>query len=295
MKVAVVGLGLMGEPIAERLLAAGHALTVFNRTPERTAPLAEAGATVAPSLAGVWDSADLCITMVANDAAVQQVTAAEGGLLEGGGRSGRVLVDMSTVSPAASASVAAAAVGAGVGYLRAPVSGNPTVVRAGNLSIVASGDRATFDEVEAVLRDIGPNVFYVGGGEEARVLKLALNLMIAGTAQLLVEAVVLGEANGLDRATMLEVIGASAAGSPFVRYKTAPLVDRDYTTTFSLENMHKDLSMALEAADRVGAPLPVTLLVDQIVQTCIAAGMAESDLMGLLPHLQAEAGVTPDI
>ena len=109
-----------------------------------------------------------------------------------------------------------------------------------------------------MLRDIGANVFYVGGAEESRVLKLALNLMIAGTAQLMVEAVVFGEANGLDRATMLEVMGASAVGSPFVKYKTAALVARDYTTTFSLENMHKDLTMALDAAGSVGVPLPAT-------------------------------------
>jgi 3-hydroxyisobutyrate dehydrogenase-like beta-hydroxyacid dehydrogenase len=202
MRVAVVGLGLMGEPIARRLLAAGHELTVFNRTPGRTEPFAADGAIVAPSLAGVWDSADVCVTMVADDAALRTVTAADGGLF-GDGRDGRVLVDMSTISPSASAAVAAAADDAGVGFLRAPVSGNPTGVRAGNLSILVSGHSATFDGIEPMLRDIGPNVFYVGAGEEARVLKLALNLMIGGTAQLIAEAVVFGEANGVDRATML--------------------------------------------------------------------------------------------
>ena len=157
------------------------------------------------------------------------------------------------------------------------------MVRAGNLSIVVSGDVSTFEEVEPILRDIGPNVFYVGAGEEARVLKLALNLMIAGTAQLIAEAVVFGEANGLDRATMLDVMAASAVGSPFVKYKTAALVAHDYTSTFSIANMHKDLQMALEAADGTGVSLPATLLVDELLQACIAAGMEETDLMALLP------------
>lgn len=292
MKVAVVGLGLMGEPIAERLLAAGHELTVFNRTPGRTGPLEAGGATVAAGLAAVWDAADVCFTMVTGDDALRSVTQGEGGLLAGA--RGRVVVDMSTVSPAASREIAAAADAAGVAYLRAPVSGNPSVVRAGNLSIMVSGDRAAFETVEPLLREIGPNVFYVGAGEEARVLKLALNLMIAGTAQLISEAVVFGEANGLDRATMLEVMGASAIGSPFVKYKTAPLVARDYTTTFSLANMHKDLAMALEAAGQTGVGMPVAALVDDLVQACIADGLAETDLMTLLPRLQRDAGVTPD-
>ncbi|TML69445.1 MAG: NAD(P)-dependent oxidoreductase [Actinobacteria bacterium] len=294
MRVAVVGLGLMGEAIAERVLSAGHELTVYNRSPGRTEALERAGATVAPSLGAVWDTADVCITSLTDDAALRAVTGGESGVLSGG-RSGRTLIDMSTVSPSASAEIAREASASGVSYLRAPVSGNPSVVRAGNLSIMASGDRAAFDAVESTLRDIGPNVFYVGDGEQARVLKLALNLMIAATAELIAEAVVLGEAGGLDRATLLEVMGASATGSPFVKYKSAPLVARDYTTTFSLDNMHKDLVMALAAAADAGVPLPVTARVDELVQECIAAGMGQTDLMGLLPRLQRAAGVTPDI
>jgi len=290
MKVAAAGLGLMGAPIARRLLEAGHDVTVFNRTPGRTDELAADGATVAASLEDVWSTADVCFTMVTGDDALRAVTS---GLFAGG--RDRTVVDMSTVSPAASAEVAGAAAASGVGYLRAPVSGNPTVVRAGNLSIMVSGDRTTFETVEPTLRDIGPHVFYVGGGEEARVLKLALNLMIAGTAQLVAEALVFGEANGLDRATMLEVMAVSAAGSPFVKYKTAALVARDYSATFSLANMHKDLQMALEAAEQSGVPLPATSRVDELVQACIAAGMAETDLMGLLLQLQRDAGISSDV
>jgi 3-hydroxyisobutyrate dehydrogenase len=293
MRVGVTGLGLMGEPIARRLLEAGHDLTVHNRTAARTEGLGAEGAVVAARVGDVWASADVCFSMVTGDDALRAVTLGAEGLLAGG--AGKLLVDMSTVSPAASAEVARAADAAGVGYLRAPVSGNPTVVRAGNLSIMVSGDRGAFEHVEALLREIGPTVFHVGEAEQARVLKLALNMMIAATAQLIAEAVVLGEAGGLDRATMLEVMGASAVGSPFVKYKTGALVARDYTTTFSLANMHKDLAMALAAADGAGVPLPATARVDELVRECIAAGMAETDLMGLLPRLQQAAGAEPDI
>jgi 3-hydroxyisobutyrate dehydrogenase-like beta-hydroxyacid dehydrogenase len=293
MRVAVAGLGLMGEPIARRLLAAGHPLTVFNRTRERTEPFAADGASVAVSVGDVWATADVCVTMVTGDDALLGITLGDEGLLARG--HGKVLVDMSTVSPDVSREVAGAADAAGVGFLRAPVSGNPGVVRSGNLTIIVSGDRTTFESMKQLLRDIGPNVYYVGDGEQARVVKLALNLMIAGTAELVSEAVLFGEASGLDRDAMLEVIGGSAAGSPFVKYKTAPLVARDYTTTFSLANMHKDLAMALAAAGQAGVTLPTTEQIDGLVQECMAQGMAETDLMGLLLHLQAKSGVPTDV
>jgi 3-hydroxyisobutyrate dehydrogenase-like beta-hydroxyacid dehydrogenase len=290
MKLAVVGLGKMGEPIARRLLAAGHELVVYNRTPGRADRLVELGAAEVGSPADVWDTAEACITMVADDKALRELTAGEGGLFDDRGR-GHTVIDMSTVSPSASAELAEEAERVGIAFLRAPVSGNPTVVEAGNLGIMVSGDEAGFEKLEPMLHDIGPNVFYVGGAEEARVLKLALNLMIAGTAELMAEALVLGEASGLDRAKLLEVMAASAIGSPFVKYKTAPLVEDDYTATFTSAAMHKDLALALEAGDNAGVPLPVTAVVQQLVLACMSSGMADLDLMVLVPRLQRESGL----
>src|SRR5690349_8031109 len=277
----------MGEPIARRLLDAGHTLCVWNRTAKKTAGLAEAGVEVLTAPGDACRSADVLVTMVLDDAALLEVTDE----LFSAGAKGRVLIDMSTVSPAASRRVAEAANAAGAGYLRAPVSGNPSVVEAGNLGIMVSGDEQVFARTEKLLRDIGPNVFYVGGGEEARVLKLALNLMIAATAQAIAEALVLGEAHGLDRAKILEVMGASAIGSPFVKYKTPALVADDYTATFTGHAMWKDLSMALAAAHEAGAPLPVTAAVQQLVEGCIGSGWGDDDLMMLLPRLRREAGL----
>lgn len=291
MQVAVLGLGKMGEQIAQRLLDAGHELCVWNRTADRASGLAAAGARVLSSPREACEAAEVCVTMVLDDRALVDVT----NELFAEPREGAVLVDMSTVSPAASRQVADAAVAAGVAYLRAPVSGNPSVVAAGNLGIMVSGDEEVFARTEALLRDIGPNVFYVGPGEEARVLKLALNLMIAGNAQLIAEALVLGEANGIDRAKMLEVMGASAAGSPFVKYKSAALVQDDYTATFTGYAMWKDLTMALAAAHDASAPLPVTATIQQLVEGCIGSGWGELDLMALLPRLRREAGLEPGL
>lgn len=288
MQVAVLGLGKMGEPIARRLLDAGHQVRVWNRTASKAEGLADAGAEVLAAPGEACRSAEVVVTMVLDDAALLDVSHE----VLAGDAAGRVLVDMSTVSPAASRQVADAAAAAGVSYLRAPVSGNPSVVQAGNLGIMVSGDAAAFERVEALLRDIGPNVFYVGGGEEARVLKLGLNLMIAATAQAIAEALVLGEAHGLDRAKMLEVMGASAVGSPFVKYKTAALVADDYSATFTGQAMWKDLSLALAAAHEQNAPLPLTAAVQQLVEGCIGSGWGDDDLMMLLPRLRREAGLS---
>jgi 3-hydroxyisobutyrate dehydrogenase-like beta-hydroxyacid dehydrogenase len=281
----------MGEPIARRVQAARHALAVWNRTPGRADALVEGGAQLLASPAEAWGSADVCVTMVLDDEALRDVTVREGGLLAAAdGAADRVLVDMTTVSVGVSREVAQAAEEAGIAYLRAPVSGNPSVVEAGNLTIIVSGDERVFGRVESMLRDIGPNVFLVGGADEARVLKLALNLMIAGTAELIAEAIVLGEASGLERGKLLEVMAASAVGSPFVKYKTAALVARDYSATFTSAAMHKDLALALDAGREAGVPLPVTAAVQQLVQACVSSGMAEADLMSLLPRLEREAG-----
>jgi 3-hydroxyisobutyrate dehydrogenase-like beta-hydroxyacid dehydrogenase len=287
MNVAVAGLGLMGSPIAERLIDAGHAVTVYNRSAEKTAPLVQRGATPAASLAEIWKSADVCITMLADSAALEAVVPE---LLDDEGASGKTLIDMSTVSAAVSAKVAALAADARVGYLRAPVTGNPVAVRAGRLGMIVSGDEALLESMRPLLLDVGPTIFYLGGGEEARVMKLAVNLMIAGTAELLAEAVALGEAHGLDRGTLVDVIAGSAIGSPFIAYKKDPLVADDYTSTFSARLMRKDLGMAMDSAAEAGLPLPVTKLVDGLLENCVEVGLGELDFSALLPRLKGEAG-----
>jgi 3-hydroxyisobutyrate dehydrogenase-like beta-hydroxyacid dehydrogenase len=290
VRLGLIGIGKMGEPIGRRLLAAEHDLTVHNRTPERAARLVDEGARPVSAPADVWEHADVAITMITDDAALRAVTLGDGGALATA-PSGRVLVDMSTVSVAASREVADAAGPAGVTYLRAPVTGNPSVVEAGNLGIIVSGDEETVRRLEPLFGDIGANLFYVGPGEEARVMKLALQVFIAGTAQLLAEALVLGEANGLDRARMLEVLGASAVGSPFVKYKTAALVADDYSSTFTSRAMFKDLSLILECANAAAVPVPVSALVQQLVLGCISTGMGDDDFMALVPRLRREAGL----
>jgi 3-hydroxyisobutyrate dehydrogenase-like beta-hydroxyacid dehydrogenase len=284
-RVAVVGLGKMGLAIAERILAAGFPLAVYNRTPGREADLVEGGATVLGSAAGGLRVADACVTMLADDAALEAVVLGPEGILAGA-RPGTTLIDMSTVSVAVSEKVAAAAETAGVSFLRAPVSGNPVVVRSGNLTIIVSGPQETAEALDDLLRAIGPTVFYVGDGERARVVKLVLQVLIGGTAELLAEGLVLGEAAGIDRAKLLEVISASAVGSPFVAYKTEPLLRGEYSATFTTTMMLKDVDLVLDLAEGAGLELPFTEHLRPLLEETAEAGYADSDLMTLLLRLE---------
>jgi 3-hydroxyisobutyrate dehydrogenase-like beta-hydroxyacid dehydrogenase len=290
MRVAVLGLGAMGAAIARRLEDAGAELAVYNRSTARAREFVDRGADLGATPADAASGTDVAISMVADGIAVDAVLLGEDGVLAAEAPP-PVVVDMSTIDVPASERVAARAAERGVAYLRAPVSGNPGVVAAGNLTILVSGDAGALARVRPVLEAIGPTVLHLGEGEQARVMKLALNLMVAGTAQLLAEALVLGEANGLERARMLDVIGASAVGSPLVKYKSAALAADDYTSTFSARLMHKDLQLVVECANSAGAPVPVTALVEQLVQGCIGSGMGDLDFAVLVPRLAREAGL----
>ncbi|MFL5981847.1 MAG: NAD(P)-dependent oxidoreductase [Gaiellaceae bacterium] len=281
--MGLVGLGNMGTAIAERLLEAGFPLAVHNRTRGKAEPLAARGAAVAESAADLAAQADVVLTSVADDDALEAI--AEEVLA--GARAGTVLVDLSTVSPAASARVASRAASASVEYLRAPVSGNPTVVRAGNLSFIVSGRAETLARVEPVIRAIGPTIHYVGDAEQARIVKLAVNLMIAGLAQLMSEALVLGEAAGVSRAALLDVMGTSAVGAPFVKYKTEPLLNDDYSATFTTALMEKDIDLVLEAADDNAVELPLAHELKTLLRAASEAGYTDDDFIALFLSLRS--------
>ena len=275
----------MGSAFAERLLDAGYQLVVHNRDRQKTEPVAARGAAVTETAAELAATVDIVLTSLSDDDAFQSVAAS---VVEAA-RPGTVLVDTSTVSPGASARVAALAERASVLYVRAPVSGNPSVVRAGNLTFIVSGPRAACARAEPVLLAIGPSIRLVGDAEQARVVKLAINLVIAGLAQLMSEALVLGEASGVSRAALLETMGNSAAGAPFVKYKTEALLQDDYSATFTTSLMEKDLDLVLEAAAAARVRLPLAGEIKTLVRSAIDAGYGDDDFMALFLHLRSEA------
>lgn len=286
-RVSLVGVGHMGLPIAERVLDAGYPLTVFNRTPAKLQPLLDRGADAADGPEELLAESDICISSLSDDAALESVTTA---VLQGA-RPGTILIETSTVSVAASARVATAAAEAGVLYLRAPVSGNPFVVRSGNLTVIVSGPPEGFERARDLIAAIGPNIFYVGAEDEARIVKLVLQVMIAGTTQLMAEALVLGEAAGVERGRVLEVMGNSAVGSPFVKYKTEPLLRDDYSATFTTSMMKKDIDIVLGLAAERAVPLPLTENVTGLLEATIDGGYGELDLMALYLQCRKAAGL----
>jgi 3-hydroxyisobutyrate dehydrogenase-like beta-hydroxyacid dehydrogenase len=292
--VAVLGMGKMGQALAGRLLDQGWSVLIWNRTPKDFSVLEDRGAIRLTSFEDLWDRTSIVITFLANDDALASVCFEDGGVLQSGS-SDRVLIDMSTVSPRISSEISARAEAVGVDYLRSPVSGNPAVLAAGNITLIVSGPRATFERVEDLMNSIGPTVLYVGDAEHSRTLKLAINAGLAVTSQIMAELIVFGENSGIDRSILLQAMGESVLGSPFVRYKTAGLIAHDYSATFTTNLLIKDLELALDVAHGADLSLPVIELVNALTHQASTKGFGEVDFAALLPSLQLELGQAPDI
>ena len=282
LTVGWIGTGHMGAALAARIGRAGLDLTVWNRTRAKAEPLVDAGAKVADEPVELADR-DVVFTMVTTSADLEQVV---GRLLSDPEKAPRILVDCSTVSTEASARVREVAAQRGIAFLASPVSGNGKVVAAGKLSLVSSGPRAAYDEVEPILELLGRHVTYVGDGEKARLVKICHNIMLGVVAQNMAEIVVLAEKGGVPRAAMLDFLNNSVMGSMFTRYKSPAYVNLDFTPTFTPVLLRKDLDLGLRAADELGVPMPVTSAAREPVQAAIAQGRTTEDFAVLL-ELQA--------
>lgn len=293
MNIAVLGLGQMGAQIAQRLLDKGHTVTVWNRTPERGEPLVAAGASAVASPAEVWSSASLAITMLYDDAALRDVYIGNG--LVAGAPKGALLIDMSTVSTETSAEVAKACDERGVRFLRGPVSGGPARAGEGALTILASGPQGAYDEALPVLNDLGTPTL-LGPAEEGRTVKLAVNLILAGLVQLLAEAVVLGDAGGVERRTLMDALISSAVGSQLLKARAPVVIEREYATpNFTVAGMLKDVELITSAAATSGVSLPASEQVSDLLKDAIDRGLGELSYVALLPRLQAANNLPADV
>jgi 3-hydroxyisobutyrate dehydrogenase-like beta-hydroxyacid dehydrogenase len=285
-----IGTGRMGFPMAQRLAKAGCDIAVWNRTRAKAEPLAAAGATVVDAPSALADR-DIVFTMVSTSHDLEEVVGGAHGLLSHAGRAPKVLVDCSTVSADASAAVRAAMARAGGAMLAAPVSGNAKVVKAGRLSIVASGPAGANDLARPYLAAVGDGVSYVGEGELARVVKICHNVLLGVVSQSLAEITVLAERAGVPRHAFLDFVNKSVMGSTFTRYKTPAIVRLDFTTTFTPVLLRKDLDLGLAAAHELGVPMPLAAATREIVQSLIGAGYADEDFMRLLTLEARGAGI----
>jgi len=287
VRLGWVGVGRMGYALVSRLLVAGCDVAVYNRTRAKAEPLAELGATIVETPADLADR-DIVFTMVAASADFAHVVSGPDGLLSRPDVAPRTIVDSSTVSLEASAKVREKTDARGVALVAAPVSGNPRVVDAGKLTIVASGPEDAYRDALRYIELLCSAVTYVGEGDRARLAKICHNLMLGVVAQNLAEITVLAEKGGIARADFLQFLNDSVMGSTFTRYKTPAFVNLDFTVTFTPPLLLKDFNLGFAAAREHGVPMPVAAAAQQVVQGMIGNGYTDIDFAALL-EVTAEA------
>lgn len=278
----------MGLPMAGHLLAAGHHVTACDLVPALVQAAVARGARAADSPAAAARDAEVVFSSIPDDKALRAVALPQNGVLAGA-RPGTVYVDTSTVSAEASADVAAAAAAKGVHYLRVTVSGNNKMAEAKALTIMVSGERAAYEKCRPLLALFGPHQYYVGEAEQARTLKLAVNLMVYATIAGLAEALAIGRRGGVEWEQMLDVIAASAIGSPLIKAKSSALKARDFSATFTCLQARKDLGLIAGAAAAGGVPAPVAEIAARLIEDCIASGSGEEDYAAMIKAVERSA------
>jgi 3-hydroxyisobutyrate dehydrogenase len=293
--VGFIGLGIMGAPMVRNLLAAGFDLTVWNRTPARCEPAAEAGATVADSPAAVAARSDITITCVTASADVEAVILGADGApspVIDGVRPGSVVVDMSTISPAVTRQLAARLAVRDVQLLDAPISGGEQGAINGTLSIMVGGDPATLDRVRPVLEAMGSRITHCGPSGAGQTVKLCNQIAVSVNNLAMAEALLFCQASGVNPATMLEAISAGAAGSWQISNLGPRIVERDFAPGFKIGLQQKDLRLALEAADQLHLPLAATSLVHQLFAAVERESGPDVGTQALVNALEALSGIT---
>lgn len=271
-----VGLGAMGGRIVKRLLDAGHTVTGHNRTKSKAQWLLDQGMRWGETPRAVAEAADIIFTMVSNTAALYEVTGGDSGILAGLGK-GKIYIDMSTISPAASRTLATQVAAKGAHMLDSPVSGSVITLEQGNLSLMVGGEKAIFEQVKPVLLDIGPKVTYMGPNGSAALMKIALNLNLQVQMMAFCEGLLLAEKGGIPRETALEVMLNSVIASPSLKYRTPFILSMPDEAWFNVNMMQKDMLLALEMGRELDVPLPTTAISNEYLTIARAMGLAEQD------------------
>jgi 3-hydroxyisobutyrate dehydrogenase len=286
-----IGLGIMGSRMAANLAAAGHELTVHNRTRERAeAWVAEHGGGVADSPAGVGAAAEIVITMVVDGPQVEAVLLGPGGVAEGAGE-GVLCVDMSTIAPAEARAIGAALAEKGLAFVDAPVTGSSPRAEAGTLTIMAGGAAPDVERARPLLEVMGSLVLHVGELGQGQMTKLVNNAVAAANASVLAQALVVGRATGVDLKALVQVMAAGSGGSAMLDLKAGPMLEHDYTTLFKLEHMLKDVRLCLEAGREAGVPFPAAAEAREALVAAMGRGHAQDDFAAVLETYEGLAGV----
>ena len=280
----------MGSRMAKRLLDAGHGVTGYNRTRSKAQWLLNDGMKWGDTPRAVAESAEITLSMVSDTQALRAVTSGQDGILAGLS-SGKIYLDMSTVSPDASRDIARQAAAKGAQMLDAPVSGSVITLKEGKLSFMVGGNRAAFEQARSILEAIGPKVTYVGGNGLAVSMKIATNLSLAVQMLAFSEGVLLAEKSGITRETAVEVLLNSVIASPMVKYRGPFVLNMPEEAWFDVDMMQKDLLLALEMGLKLDVPLPTTAITNQMLTSARAVGLAKKDFAILFEVLSKMAGL----
>ncbi|HKH12087.1 MAG TPA: 2-hydroxy-3-oxopropionate reductase [Rubrobacter sp.] len=287
--VGFIGLGIMGRPMAKNLMEAGYDLVVHNRSPEKAEELANEGATAAGSPREVAEKCGVVITMLPDSPQVEEVLAGEEGVFEGIGE-GALIVDMSTISPVVTESLAAAAKEKGASLLDAPVSGGDVGAIEGTLSIMVGGSDEDFERARPLFEVMGKTVTHVGPTGAGQVTKAANQIVVALTIEAVSEALVLGSKGGVPPEKILDVLGGGLASNKVMEVKREKFLSHTFDPGFRSELHHKDLGIALAAGREYGVALPVTAVVDQMLLTMKKKGWGGEDHSALLKVIEDLSG-----
>jgi 3-hydroxyisobutyrate dehydrogenase len=299
-KIGWIGMGRMGYPMAERLLKAGHSVSIWNRTRAKAEPLASAGGKIVDKPADLTD-VDVLFSIVSTGKDLEEVYFGKDGVLSrANGKLPRIFVDCSTIAVEESADIRKRLRDRGADFVAAPVSGNAKVIKAGRLSAVVSGPEAACKTAMPLIEVFAPQgVSYVGDGELARVCKIAHNVMLGVVIENLIEITLLANKMGVPRHAFLAFMNNSVMGSMFTRYKSPALVNLDWTTTFTPELLRKDIDLGLELARENDVPMPVTAATREVLQSHFGAATLQKnpeeylqkDFAALLETMALAAGM----
>jgi len=288
-KIGFVGLGIMGRPMARNLMEDGYELVLYNRTEEKAEELAQEGtAEVTGSPREVAENSDIIITMLPDSPQVEEVLAGEGGVLEGLGE-GSLIVDMSTISPVVTKELAAKAGERGASMLDAPVSGGDVGAINGELSIMVGGSEEDFERAKPLFDVMGKVATLVGPVGSGQVVKACNQIVVALNIEAVSEALVLGSKAGVAPEKVVEALSGGLAGSAVMEAKKEKFFGHDFEPGFRIELHHKDLGIALAAGREYGVALPVTAIVDQMLEASKARGRGDRDHSALLTLLEEAA------